>query len=162
MKPGYKTTEFWFTLVSFIFSGLFLIGIVGDYDQKEELTSVVSHAVESIILIAGQMTIFYKYIQNRKIIKVETEKTHQEELKNQDIENKLEHYTGVAKEKNTISINTDELGDLIQLPSIGPSLAKRILDYRSAHGNFEHAEDILKVKGIAEIIYKNIKPYIVV
>jgi hypothetical protein len=64
-KPGYKTSEFWFTLVSFIFSGLFLAGIIGDIDQKEELTSVVTHAVESIILIAGQFGILSRYLKTR-------------------------------------------------------------------------------------------------
>ena len=65
-KPGYKTSEFWFTLVSFIFSGLFLAGIIGDIDQKDELTSVVTHAVESIILIAGQFGILSRYLKTRK------------------------------------------------------------------------------------------------
>ena len=64
-KPGYKTSEFWFTLVSFIFSGLFLAGIIGDIDQKDELTSVVTHAVESIILIAGQFGILTRYLKTR-------------------------------------------------------------------------------------------------
>ena len=64
-KPGYKTSEFWFTLVSFIFSGLFLAGIIGDIDQKDELTSVVTHAVESIILIAGQFGILSRYLKTR-------------------------------------------------------------------------------------------------
>ena len=63
--PGYKTSEFWFTLVSFIFSGLFLLGIIGDIDQKDELTSVVTHAVESIILIAGQFGILSRYLKTR-------------------------------------------------------------------------------------------------
>lgn len=69
IKPGYKTSEFWFTLVSFIFSGLFLLGIIGDFDQKEELIRDVSHGVESCILIGGQLLILYKYISSRKEIK---------------------------------------------------------------------------------------------
>lgn len=69
IKPGYRTSEFWFTLVSFIFSGLFLLGVIGDNDQKEELIRDVSHGVESAILIAGQVMILYKYINSRKEIK---------------------------------------------------------------------------------------------
>ena len=38
--PGYKTSEFWFTLVSFIFSGLFLFGIITDSDRH---IPVVTH-----------------------------------------------------------------------------------------------------------------------
>lgn len=70
MKPGYRTTEFWFTLVSFIFSGLYLIGLIGDPSQKEELISTVSHAVESCILIGGQFVILYKYINSRNQEKI--------------------------------------------------------------------------------------------
>lgn len=75
VKAGYKTSEFWFTLVSFIFSGLYLTGILKENDQKEELITVVSHAVESTILIGGQVLILAKYIKGRNEVKkiVETE-----------------------------------------------------------------------------------------
>lgn len=69
LKPGYKTSEFWFTLVSFIFSGLYLIGLLNDVTQKEDLIRDVSHGVESIILIGGQLAILWKYINSRKEIK---------------------------------------------------------------------------------------------
>ncbi len=77
MTPGYKTSSFWFTLVSFIFSGLFLVGVIKDVDQKEELISVVTHAVESIILIGTQGFILYKYMKSRSEEKVELEKAKQ-------------------------------------------------------------------------------------
>lgn len=69
IKPGYKTSEFWFTLVSFIFSGLFLIGVISDNGHKEDLIRDVSHGVESIILIGGQLILLFKYINGRKQIK---------------------------------------------------------------------------------------------
>ena len=69
IKPGYRTSEFWFTLVSFLFSGLYLLGIIGDNSQKEDLIRDVSHGVESMILIGGQLAILYKYINSRKEIK---------------------------------------------------------------------------------------------
>lgn len=69
VKSGYKTSEFWFTLVSFIFSGLYLTGILTENDQKEELITVVSHAVESVILISGQLLILYRYVKGRNEIK---------------------------------------------------------------------------------------------
>lgn len=70
IKPGYKTSEFWFTLVSFIFSGLYLIGIFGeDAQQKEDLIRDISHGVESVILIGGQLAILWKYVNSRKEIK---------------------------------------------------------------------------------------------
>lgn len=69
VKPGYRTSEFWFTLVSFIFSGLYLIGLIGENGQKEDLIRDVSHGVESAILIGGQLAILWKYINSRKQIK---------------------------------------------------------------------------------------------
>lgn len=70
IKPGYRTSEFWFTLVSFLFSGLYLIGLFGeDVQQKDDLIRDVSHGVESVILISGQLAIFWKYINSRKQIK---------------------------------------------------------------------------------------------
>lgn len=69
IKPGYRTSEFWFTLVSFIFSGLYLTGILQENEHKEELIQVVSHAVESVILISGQVFILYKYIKGRNEVK---------------------------------------------------------------------------------------------
>lgn len=69
IKPGYRTSEFWFTLVSFIFSGLYLVGILKENEHKEELIQIVSHAVESTILIGGQVLILHKYIKGRNEVK---------------------------------------------------------------------------------------------
>jgi hypothetical protein len=70
VKPGYRTSEFWFTLVSFLFSGLYLIGLFGeDVQQKDDLIRDVSHGVESVILISGQLALLWKYVNSRKEIK---------------------------------------------------------------------------------------------
>ena len=69
VKPGWKSSEFWFTAVSFIFSGLYLVGLIGENSQKEELIGNVTHAVESCILIGGQLAILWKYINSRKEVK---------------------------------------------------------------------------------------------
>ena len=65
MKRNYQTSEFWFTVVSFVFSGLFILGIIKDFDQKEELISDISHGVESVFLLSGQFVVLYKYMRSR-------------------------------------------------------------------------------------------------
>lgn len=69
IKPGYKTSEFWFTLVSFLFSGAYLLGLISDHTQKEDLISETSKGLEALILIIGQLTVLFRYIKGRNDIK---------------------------------------------------------------------------------------------
>ena len=69
IKPGYKTSEFWFTLVSFLFSGLYLCGLLDSYHQKEDLISETSRGLEALILIIGQLTVLFRYVKGRTEIK---------------------------------------------------------------------------------------------
>ncbi len=121
MTPGYKTSSFWFTLVSFIFSGLFLVGVIKDVDQKEELISVVTHAVESIILIGTQGFILYKYMKSRSEEKVELEKAKEDSrLRNMNYQLELGGVIGaqqaqadsVAAQQRAISQAAQGLGQL--------------------------------------------------
>jgi hypothetical protein len=79
-RSGYKSSEFWFTLVSFLFSGLYLIGVIGESSYKDELIRDVSHAVESVILIVGQLVIVYNYIKSREHVKEAELKVVEEEV----------------------------------------------------------------------------------
>lgn len=158
-KPGYKTTEFWFTLASFIISGLFLFGIITDPDSKDELIEVVSHAIESCVLVGGQAVILYKYIKSRKEQKIEYEKNKQKQV--ELIDKELEDYVGVDKTHNHININTANIGELIQLPHIGPATAKKIIEYRNIEP-FQHIEQITNVAGIGHHTFIDIKQYITV
>lgn len=69
IKPGYKTSEFWFTLVSFIFSGAYLIGLLDSSHQKEDLIQETSKGIEALILIIGQLAVLFRYIKGRTEIK---------------------------------------------------------------------------------------------
>jgi competence protein ComEA len=61
-----------------------------------------------------------------------------------------------------ININTATLEELDKLPSIGPALAKVIVDYRTTNGPFKKIEDINNVKGIGDVLYAKIKDLITV
>ena len=157
-KPGYKTSEFWFTLMSFIISVLFLFGIITDSDTKDQLIDVSSHVVESVILVGGQAVLLYRYINSRKTQKIEHEKGRRR--KQEDIQKELEDYIGVDKRYDIININTAVIGELIQLPHIGPSTAEKIIDYRKENGKFLDIREIMRISGIGESTFKDIEKYI--
>lgn len=69
IKPGYRTSEFWFTLVSFLFSGLYLLGLLDSNTQKEDLINETSRGLEAVILIIGQLTVLFRYVKGRTEIK---------------------------------------------------------------------------------------------
>ncbi len=59
-----------------------------------------------------------------------------------------------------ININTASLTELQDLPRIGPKIAQRILDYRKQNGNFKKIEELMKVKGIGEKVFNQLKDLI--
>lgn len=69
IKPGYKTSEFWFTFVSFLFSGAYLLGLLESVSQKDDLISETSKGLEALILIMGQLAVLFRYVKGRTEIK---------------------------------------------------------------------------------------------
>jgi competence protein ComEA len=67
-----------------------------------------------------------------------------------------------AKADDKVNINTASLAELEKLPRIGPQIAQRILDFRKENGNFKKIEDILKVRGIGEKVFEQLKGLITV
>lgn len=60
-----------------------------------------------------------------------------------------------------ININTASLEELDELPGIGPTIAQRIVDYRTENGPFQTIEDIMNVSGVGPSTFDNIKELII-
>ena len=73
-----------------------------------------------------------------------------------------ENSTSTREEGKKVNINTASIEELDQLPGIGPSIAQRIVDYRTEHGKFKTIEEIQDVKGIGDAKYDEIKDNITV
>ena len=70
--------------------------------------------------------------------------------------------TAQAQDEGTpININTADEVELMMLKGIGEGKAKAIIEYREAQ-SFEIIEDIMKVSGIGEKTFENIKDRITV
>ena len=59
-----------------------------------------------------------------------------------------------------IALNTATEADLERLPSVGPSMAGRILAYRQQAGRFEKIEDLTQVTGIGPKKFAKIAPFV--
>ncbi len=59
-----------------------------------------------------------------------------------------------------ININTASQQELESLPTIGPTKAAQILEYRQLHGPFKKLEDIQNVTGIGPSTFEKIKNFI--
>jgi competence protein ComEA len=59
-----------------------------------------------------------------------------------------------------ININTASASALDALPGIGPAMAQRIVDYRTAHGLFVVPEDLMQVSGIGPATFDKLKDFI--
>jgi len=61
-----------------------------------------------------------------------------------------------------VNINTATEKEIAKLPGIGPAIAKRIVEYRKAHGGFKSVDELKKVKGIGDKKFERIKDKVTV
>lgn len=64
--------------------------------------------------------------------------------------------------KDCLNLNTASVGELAELPGIGPALAERIVKYRRTNGPFRYAYEITSVNGINEKTYAALRDRITV
>jgi len=59
-------------------------------------------------------------------------------------------------------LNTSTLAQLDTLPGVGPVLAQRILDWRTAHGRFDSIDQLRDVTGIGPSRFDDLRPLVTV
>jgi len=71
--------------------------------------------------------------------------------------------TGFAKAKpdGHVNINTATEEQLRLLPGVGEKIAKRIINYRTEHGNFNSIEDLKNIKGLTDKRLAKCKAFVI-
>jgi competence protein ComEA len=59
-----------------------------------------------------------------------------------------------------LDLNTASVQELQQLPGIGPTAAKAIIDFREKSGPFRRVEDLLAIRGITKERLEKLRPYV--
>ncbi|MBZ4486238.1 ComEA family DNA-binding protein [Microbacterium sp. cx-55] len=61
-----------------------------------------------------------------------------------------------------IDLNTADLAGLDTLPRVGPAIAQRIIDWRTANGRFTSVDDLLGIPGIGDKMLAGIRDLVTV
>jgi competence ComEA-like helix-hairpin-helix protein len=61
-----------------------------------------------------------------------------------------------------VNINTADAAQLSLLPRVGATVAQRIIAYRTEHGPFKKAADLMQVKGVGAKTFELVSPYVAV
>ena len=73
--------------------------------------------------------------------------------------------SAIAKKKppdHPIDLNAANEKELEELPGVGPTTAKAIIDFREKSGRFKRVEDLLTIRGISETKLRKMRPYLTI
>jgi competence protein ComEA len=68
--------------------------------------------------------------------------------------------TGGGTSSSTVNLNTATAAQLETLPGVGPVMAQRIIDWRTANGGFTRVEELQEVDGIGAKTYAKLAPLV--
>ena len=67
-----------------------------------------------------------------------------------------------GKPAGPVNLNRAGARELERLPAIGPTMAKRIIEFRDSMGGFTRPEDLMKVRGIGPKKFNRLREHVVV
>jgi competence protein ComEA len=59
-----------------------------------------------------------------------------------------------------VDVNHAELDELVLLPGVGPTIASRLIDWRTTRALFTCCEDLSQVRGIGPKTVEKLRPYV--
>ncbi len=71
----------------------------------------------------------------------------------------LEEIAAESNQPLKVNLNTADVDELDELPQVGPSTARKIIDYREANGMFRTVGELEGVSGIGPKTIEKIKPF---
>ena len=74
--------------------------------------------------------------------------------------NPTEVIPGTSTLQLQVRVNAASTSELASLPGIGPTLAQRILEDRTAHGHFLTLADLKRVKGINRKVLEQVRAFV--
>lgn len=63
---------------------------------------------------------------------------------------------------HSVDLNSATEKQLEQLPGVGPTTARAIVEFRAKSGRFHRVDDLLVIRGISESKLKKIRPYVII
>ena len=151
---------------------MIVVHITGEVKKQGVVKTKEGSRIEDIIEAAGGLT------ENADITDVNLAYTVEDGVKiripsNNDETDAKENYISedagekiiisdeeTSSKASVVNINNATQEQLEELPGIGPSIASRIVEYRTKNGKFKTVEDIKNVTGIGDSKYEKIKELI--
>ena len=151
---------------------MIVVHITGEVKKPGVVKTKEGSRIEDIIEAAGGLT------ENADITDVNLAYTVEDGVKiripsNNDETDAKENYISedagekiiisdeeTSSKASVVNINNATQEQLEELPGIGPSIASRIVEYRTKNGKFKTVEDIKNVTGIGDSKYEKIKELI--
>ena len=136
--------------------------------QYEKIKYLIISSILVVFLIQKSFVYLNERKENNEIVFYSLPSTTQSEADNTAaVQDDDEIETREIKEDTEqhiekININTADSEELQKLKGIGPSIAERIINYRTSYGDYVTIEEIMEVKGIGEKTFEKIKEYICV
>ena len=100
---------------------------------------------------------------NYGLPKAETiEEAEERQMGRSDSSSEWDAPTDANDTSGKVNLNTASLEQLMEIPGVGESKAKAIINYRNTNGGFSSIEEVMNIEGIKEGVFSKMKEYIVV